>query len=150
MRFYTKHHRFYCGIDLHARTMYVCIMDHEGTILTHQNLPAATKALAGALGPYKEDLVLAVECIFTWYWLADLCAAETIPFVLGHALYMKAIHGAKTKNDRIDAQKIAALVPRTANTTWPRSAKNRNMRATGTGSSTASKTPVSRKPLPWT
>jgi len=29
MRFYTKHHQFYCGIDLHARTMYVCIMDHE-------------------------------------------------------------------------------------------------------------------------
>jgi len=27
MRFYTKHHQFYCGIDLHARTMYVCTMD---------------------------------------------------------------------------------------------------------------------------
>jgi len=36
MRFYTKQHQFYCGIDLHARTMYVCIMDHEGTIITHR------------------------------------------------------------------------------------------------------------------
>jgi len=36
MRFYTKQHQFYCGIDLHARTMYVCIMDHEGTILIHR------------------------------------------------------------------------------------------------------------------
>src|SRR5207244_5013515 len=52
----------------------------------------------------------AVECIFTWYWLADLCAREDIPFVLGHALYMKAIHGGKAKNDRIDAQKIAVLL----------------------------------------
>jgi hypothetical protein len=26
--------------------------------------------------------------MFTWYWLADLCADEGIPFVLGHALYM--------------------------------------------------------------
>jgi transposase len=42
-------------------------------------------------------------------WLADLCAREGIPFVLGHALYMKAIHGGKAKNDRIDAQKIAVL-----------------------------------------
>jgi hypothetical protein len=25
--------------------------------------------------------------------------AKTVPFVLGHALYMKAIHGGKTKND---------------------------------------------------
>jgi transposase len=30
--------------------------------------------------------------------------------VLGHALYMKAIHGGKAKNDKIDSQKIAALL----------------------------------------
>jgi Transposase len=51
-----------------------------------------------------------VECIFTWYWLADLCAREGIAFVLGHALYMKAIHGGKAKNDKIDAHKIAVLL----------------------------------------
>jgi transposase len=33
-----------------------------------------------------------------------------IPFVLGHALYMKAIHGGKAKNDKIDAHKIAVLL----------------------------------------
>jgi len=54
--------------------------------------------------------VVAVECIFTWYWLADLCAREGIAFVLGHALYMKAIHGGKAKNDKIDAHKIAVLL----------------------------------------
>ena len=27
MRFYTKQHRYYCGIDLHARSMYVCVLD---------------------------------------------------------------------------------------------------------------------------
>jgi transposase len=48
--------------------------------------------------------------LFTWYWLADLCTQEGIPFVLGHALYMKAIHGGKAKHDKIDAQKIAVLL----------------------------------------
>ena len=43
-------------------------------------------------------------------WLADLCAREGIPFVLGHALYLKAIHGGKAKNDTIDAYKIAVLL----------------------------------------
>jgi transposase len=57
-------------------------------------------------------MVVAVECIFTWYWLADLCAQEGIPFVLGHALSMKAIHGGKAKNDKIDAHKIAVLLRR--------------------------------------
>ena len=32
MRFYTKQHPFYCGIDLHARTMYVCILNQDGEI----------------------------------------------------------------------------------------------------------------------
>jgi hypothetical protein len=41
-----------------------------------------------------------VECIFCWYWLADLCASEHIPFVLGHALYMKAIHGGKPRTTK--------------------------------------------------
>jgi hypothetical protein len=51
----------------------------------------------------------AVECLFCWYWIADLCAEEGIEFVLGHALEMKAIHGGKTKNDRIDSYKIARV-----------------------------------------
>jgi transposase len=71
---------------------------------------AAPEPFLQAIAPYREDLVVCVECIFTWYWLADLCTQEGIPFVLGHALYMNAIHGGKAKNDKIDAQKIAVLL----------------------------------------
>jgi len=110
MRFYTKQHQFYCGIDLHARTMYVCILSQDGEIVLHRNMPAGPDALLKAIAPYRDDIVIAVECIFTWYWLADLCAQEGLPFVLGHALYMKAIHGGKAKNDKIDSQKIAVLL----------------------------------------
>ena len=110
MRFYNGAHQHWCGIDLHARTMYVCILDAQGQVLVHKNLRAAPEAFLETIAPYREGLVVAVECIFTWYWLADLCAAEGIDFVLGHALYMKAIHGGKAKNDRIDALKIATLL----------------------------------------
>jgi transposase len=110
MRFYTKQHPFYCGIDLHARTMYVCILDQAGETLLHRNMTATPEALLKAIAPYREQIVLAAECMFTWYWLADLCAEQGIPFVLGHALYMKAIHGGKAKNDKIDAHKIAVLL----------------------------------------
>ena len=110
MRFYTNQHPFYCGIDLHARSMYVCILSHDGEILLHRNMKAAPEPFLKAVAPYHDGLVVAVECIFTWYWLADLCTEQDIPFVLGHALYMKAIHGGKAKNDKIDSQKIAALL----------------------------------------
>src|SRR5919108_5029070 len=108
MRFSTDPHPFYCGIDLHARSMYVCIVSHDGEIVLHRNMKAAPEPLLKAIAPYRDGLVVAVECIFTWYWLADLCAAEGIPCVLGHALSMKAIHGGKAKHDKIASQKIAA------------------------------------------
>ena len=90
--------------------MYVCVLSHDGEIVLHRNMKAAPEPFLKAVAPYRAGRVVAVECIFTWYWLADLCAHEGIPFVLGHALYMKAIHGGKAKNDKIDSQKIAALL----------------------------------------
>jgi len=110
MRFYTKQHRYYCGIDLHARSMYLCVLDRQGEILMHRNMTCSPESFLKAMAPYREDVAVAAECIFTWYWLADLCARENIAFVLGHALYMKAIHGGKAKNDKIDAHKIAVLL----------------------------------------
>ena len=100
MRFYTQQHPYYCGIDLHARSMYVCILDTAGTVLVHKDLPAGPEPFLRLIAPYREGLVVGVECIFTWYWLADLCARAGIAFVLGHALYMKAIHGGKAKTLR--------------------------------------------------
>ena len=110
MNCYTRQHTYYCGIDLHAKAMYVCILDHNGTKLVHKNLPTTSEAFLQMIAPYREDVVVAVECMFTWYWLADLCRKEGIAFVLGNALYMKAIHGGKAKNDKIDAHKIALLL----------------------------------------
>jgi transposase len=90
--------------------MYLCIHDQDGEILLHRNIPAKPEPFLDAIAPYRDNVVVAVECMFAWYWLADLCERENIPFVLGHALYMRAIHGAKVKNDRIDSKKISALL----------------------------------------
>jgi transposase len=110
MRFYNQSHGFYCGVDLHARTMYLCILDQTGKIVLHQEVAAEPDAFLEAVAPYRDGLVVACECLFCWYWLADLCQAEKIAFVLGHALYMKAIHGGKSKDDKIDSKKIAQLL----------------------------------------
>jgi transposase len=110
MRFYTKQHPYYCGIDLHTKNMYVCILNQGGNILIHKNISSSPQPLYRIIKPYLPDMVLAVECMFTWYWIADFCLQHKIHFVLGHALYMKAIHGSKTKNDKIDSRKIATLL----------------------------------------
>jgi len=110
MRFYTKQHKFYCGIDLHTKKMYVCILDTDGEIRFHRNINTDRETFLKVIEPYRENIVVAVECMFTWYWIADLCVQKNISFVLGHALYMKAIHGGKAKNDKIDSRKIAVLL----------------------------------------
>ena len=58
MRFYTKQHQFYCGIDLHARTMYLCILNQEGEILVHRNMPAGPDPFLKTIAPYRENLVV--------------------------------------------------------------------------------------------
>src|SRR6266498_2763439 len=110
MRFYTKTHKHYCGIDLHAKKMYICILDREGNVVLHRNINSNPNEFLRIIAPFREELVVGVECMFAWYWLGDLCRRENIEFVLGHALYMKAIHGGKAKSDKIDAHKIAALL----------------------------------------
>ena len=89
--------------------MYLCILNHEGAILVHRNMPAGPEPFLKASAPSRADLVVCVACLFPWYGLADLCARAGLPFVLGHALSMQALHGGKAKNDTIDAPKIASL-----------------------------------------
>lgn len=90
--------------------MDVCILSHEGEILLHRNMKAAPQPFLKAVAPSREGLVVAVECLFTWYGLADLCVQEGIAFVWGHALSMRAIHGGKAKHDKIDSHKMATLL----------------------------------------
>ena len=110
MKFYTNSHPYYCGIDLHARSLYVCILDQAGKKVFHRQISANPSALLDILAPYTGNIVVGVECMHCWYWVADCCQENNIDFILGHALYMKAIHGGKAKNDKIDSYKIAALI----------------------------------------
>jgi len=110
MKFYTNTHLYYCGIDLHARSLYVCIIDQAGEVCVHKEIGADPDKLLKLLTPYQGQVVVGVECMHCWYWVADFCEQHAIDFILGHALYMRAIHGGKAKNDRIDSYKIANLI----------------------------------------
>ena len=91
--------------------MHVCLVNQAGKILVHQNLPTEPERFLAAIGPYRQQ---------DWSSASNACSPGTgwpisapeqnIAFVLGHALYMKAIHGGKAKNDKIDSQKIALLL----------------------------------------
>lgn len=52
MRFCRNSHPYYCGIDLHARMLYVCIIDHQGDKQLHQKITADPAELQSLLEPY--------------------------------------------------------------------------------------------------
>jgi transposase len=111
MKYYTSTTEYNCGIDLHARQMYVCVMDRQGKKLVHTNVRDNDFSFFLKLvEPYKHSLTVCCECMFGWYWLADACHEAGLTFVLAHALYVKAIHGGKNKNDRIDSEKLTHLL----------------------------------------
>jgi predicted NBD/HSP70 family sugar kinase len=63
MRLYTQKHRHYCGIDLHARSMYICVLSQSGEPVLHKNMITAPEPFLKAIAPFRDDLVVAVECI---------------------------------------------------------------------------------------
>jgi transposase len=111
MKYYTSTTEYNCGIDLHARQMYVCVMNRQGKKFLHTNIRNNDfNYFLKLIEPYKHDLTVCAECMFGWYWLADACHGANLTFVLAYALYLKAIHGGKNKNDRIDSEKLAHLL----------------------------------------
>jgi hypothetical protein len=64
MRFYTGQHQFYCGIDLHTRTLSLGVIDSSGAIRLETTLPR-----------FRDNLVVGCECLCARYWRAEFCAA---------------------------------------------------------------------------
>jgi hypothetical protein len=61
MNFYNTSHSHYCGIDLHARSLYVCILDQAGEVLLHKECQAKADRLLKLITPFLDNLVIGVE-----------------------------------------------------------------------------------------
>ena len=76
MRFYDQQYGFYAGIDLHARRLHLCVLDAVGKVVKEVNIAATPEASLAAIAPFRHDLIVGCECMFAWYWLADLSHKE--------------------------------------------------------------------------
>ena len=56
--------------------MYLCIINSEGEIVLYRNMKADPESLLRAIKPYRPDILIGVECIFTWYRMSDLCSVS--------------------------------------------------------------------------
>jgi hypothetical protein len=65
--------RFYAGVDLHARALFLVVLDHRGQVIFAGNLHANPDAFLHAIQPFRDGVRVACECMHCWYWLADTC-----------------------------------------------------------------------------
>ncbi len=68
MKYYNQQHSFYAGIDLHAKTLHVCVLDHNGEKRLHKNFQCRdTESFLEELQPFRQNLVVGCESNFNWY-----------------------------------------------------------------------------------
>ena len=100
MKYYTTTTEYNCGIDLHTRQMYICVMNRAGEVLVHRNIRDNDfEFFLKLVEPYRHDLTVTCESCFVCFWLADAFEDARINFVLAHAYYVKSIAANKHKND---------------------------------------------------
>lgn len=100
----------YCGIDLHARSVQMCIIDEFGDKVKECRQEPDLKRILAVLAGHGPDVQVAVESTNNWYWLVDGLAAAGYEVHLAHAYGLRVISQAKVKTDKRDARSLARLL----------------------------------------
>ncbi|MHC4099262.1 MAG: IS110 family RNA-guided transposase [Planctomycetota bacterium] len=101
---------YYTGIDLHKFTSYLTTVDSAGKIIKQADLKNVDHNFIQYFDSIPGQHKTTVESTMTWYWLNDLLSSISIPLILAHAKYVKAIAYAKVKTDKVDSHTLAQLL----------------------------------------
>lgn len=98
--------RRYVGIDLHRRRSVIVRLDEDGTVLDTSHVDNDPLEFVRGVTSGEEDLEVALEATYGWYWAADLLQAEGAKVHLVHPL---GLHwdSRRVKNDERDAAELA-------------------------------------------
>lgn len=100
----------YVGIDLHKKTIVLCVVDKDRKVLERQRFLCANteriKAYFGQLGSFQ----FVVEATATYEWLVQLLEPVAESWVLAHPSKMRVIAESTKKTDNLDAQTLAEFL----------------------------------------
>ena len=98
---------YYVGIDLHTRTIQICVLNEQGNRVLEKSLPCSLDLVLEHLAPFGSTLLIAVESTYNWYWLVDGLMDAGYDVRLAHAYGLHLITKAKVKTDKRDAYQLA-------------------------------------------
>lgn len=97
----------YVGLDLHKRTISLCVKTADGTIVEEKTLAARPIALKQWAEEQATPWVGAMEATIFTGWVYDVLKPLAQELKVAHPQMMKAITCAKKKSDQIDPRKLA-------------------------------------------
>jgi transposase len=102
----------YVGIDLHKKTIVLCVMDQDRKILKRQTFAcgqaAAIRAFFAGLAPFRA----VVEATASYEWLVAAIEPLADRVVLAHPGKLRVIAESTKKTDKLDAQILAEFLAR--------------------------------------
>jgi transposase len=100
----------YVGMDVHKKTVAICVKTRDGLVLREATVEATRKALAQWVAVMDRPWVGAMEATLFTGWIYDFLKPYAQDLKVAHPLMLRAIAASKKKNDRVDAGKIADLL----------------------------------------
>lgn len=103
--------QLYCGIDLHAKSNHVGVIDENRKRLMNKRLSNDPDIILSILESYKNNLVgVIVESTYNWYWLVDLLMEKGYEVHLANPSAIKKYEGLKHADDTHDSFFLAELL----------------------------------------
>jgi transposase len=102
--------RYYCGIDLHSKDCWLCVIDEKDEIQLRKKVPNYLPIILQELEKFSPKPCVVVESTMNWYWLVDGLQEAGFEVKLAHIFGLHMITGAKVKTDRRDAFSLARLL----------------------------------------
>jgi transposase len=100
----------FVGIDLHKKTISLCVVNQERTVLHRQNFrcadPDRIRAFCAGLGSFQA--VVEATASYEWLWLLLEPLAQRL--VLAHPKKLRIIAESTRKSDKLDAQVLAEFL----------------------------------------
>ncbi len=97
----------FVGLDVHKKTIAVCVKTLDGSIIDERVVPARRQALLAWAQSLEEPWAGAMEATMFSGWIYDLLKPHATVLKVANPLMLRAIAASKRKNDRVDARKIA-------------------------------------------
>src|SRR6266702_547401 len=98
---------YYIGLDVPKRTISYCVKDAAGHVHQEGKIGSTRRELDAWIKTLPQPRTIAMKATIFTGWIYDQLLPHAEKVKVAHPLMLRAIAGAKRKNDQIDAGKIA-------------------------------------------